>query len=745
MIPGLSFFGNILNKKKPPQKKEYRDYEPIAGNNIYDNQTYDKMTKRHIPPYYNSNRSFVRKNPQINTGLSDAKYNNYESVDEKLCDDGTVRMNNNKSCFYQTPKMMNKKNNIPEKNGFLEQFNPLTLDNPEEPSASNSVANILGDVNNNRRNELERKQALNNNFSKFSVDEDQTYGVVSKENFVHGNMMPFFKSSDGGFNPYTERKNTEQRQRKMDFFTGSANNLQYKPKTERKQLFDPVIGLTNLYGTPDMTNFLDSRYIPSNERRNERPTQLTYITPGLNLGYNETGKSGFHDSFRVMPKTVDELRVANNPKLSYNQPVIPGMKGQRGSVPSKMYKRRPLTYWETTPVDYIRGKSYITAATVHAPVDAGNLATVNRGMYNNGRLGGPKLFTDLPTHESLIAKSKVSLKENFANDIAHGVQKLEGKESRGIDESYNPKNTLRGQNQIYNGTAGNANVQNKHIAFDSVNAVPDTNMRNMHDRLNRNGAMGNTQIDKGYTYESSGWIPDANMRNMHDRLNRNGTMGNTQIDKGYTYESTGWVPDANMRNVHDRLNRNGAMGNGELDKPYIFDSVNWVPDANMRNVHDRLNRNGAMGNGELDKPYIFDSINWVPDANMRNVHDRFNRNQIAAPADREKQRSRGDVDNMRLNTIKEVIAQGRKPTDSNYSKGPTVEFTMMNLKEPLNYNREIYPDIQQTTTEKFGFISTRSKQTLPQQSYHFYTYVDDNLKENPLINNVIHQTSDYVK
>lgn len=709
MIPGLSFIGNILNKKKPPQNKHYNDTEPISANNIYDNHTFDKLQKTNIPPYYNSNRSFVRKNPSINTGISDKEYKNYDNVDEKLCDNGTVRMNNNASCYYKTDNMLNKKNRE-QKNTFLEQFDPLRLDNPEEPSASNSVAKILGDNNNSRRMELERELALSNNFSKFEIDEDQTYNVVSKENFVHTNMMPFFKSSDGGFNPYTEKKNAELRQRKMDFFSGSANNLQYKPKTERKQLFDPVIGLTNLYGTPDMTNFLDSRYIPSNERRNERPTQLTYITPGLNLGYNETGKSGFHDSFRVLPKTVDELRTSNNPKLSYNTPVVPGMKGQRGSVPSKMYKRRPLTYWETTPADYLRGKSYITAQTVHAPVDAGNLATVNRGMYNNGRLGGPKLFTDLPTHESLIAKSKVSLKENFANDIAHGMQKLEGKESRGIDETYNPKNTLRGQNQIYNGTAGNANIQSKHIAFDTVNAVPD-----------------------------------ANMRNIHDRLNRNGLMGNTQIDKGYTYESSGWVPDANMRNIHDRLNRNGAMGNGELDKPYVFDSVGWVPDANMRNVHDKLNRNGAMGNGELDKPYIFDAVNWVPDANMRNIHDRFNRNQVAAPVDREKQRSRGDVDNMRLNTIKEVIAQGRKPTDSNYSKGPTVEFTMMNLKEPLNYNREIYPDIKQTTTEKFGFISTRSKQTLPQQSYHFYSYVDSNLNDNPLINNVIHQAMDYVK
>ena len=81
--------------------------------------------------------------------------------------------------------------------------------------------------------------------------------------------------------------------RKMDLFTGSLNNLEWKPKTERRPLFSPLVGLTHIYGSPVMTSEYESRFIPSRERRNEKPFQETRVTPGLNLGYNEVGKSSY--------------------------------------------------------------------------------------------------------------------------------------------------------------------------------------------------------------------------------------------------------------------------------------------------------------------------------------------------------------------------------------------------------------------------------------------------------------------
>jgi hypothetical protein len=910
LLGGLSFLGNIMNKRQDKPEKPKKIRKPnIPGNNLYDNDTYKKslgkmkaIAKRRnklarhpdksgvIPPYYNSNRSFAKKkfDPFDEERDEDSEFSEMEKYDGKSCDTGTVNLGD-PLCFYkQQEKFKNSHydDNIVEgfnsdKNNFLNQFDALTVDNAGAPVASNSTSNVVGD-NGTKRLELERNMALHEGFSNFNADQDQTYGIISKEAFVHNNMQPFFKSTDGGFNAYSERKNVEVNQRKLDTFTGSANNLDYRPRTERKKLFDPVAGLTNMYGTPVLTNVLDARYIPGMERRNEKPFQEDRITPGLNLGYNESSKAGFHDAFRVLPKTVDQLRVASKPKTTFGGVVIPGMKGQRSAIPSKMYKRKPLTFWEQTPSDYIRGQSYIKGPTIHADVDYNNLATVNRGVGTNGRLGGPKLFTDLHTPETLIEKTKVSLKENFKNDTprnAHNGELTKGYTKDGINWIQDPTmrdvhsktdragqagNTQLDKHYIYDGVnwvqdptmrdihnkkdragqAGNAQLDkhyiydgvnwiqdptmrdihgkkdrvgqvgnpendkgyyfdgvnwiqdptmrdihdkkdrvgqagnpeiNKGYVYDGVNWIPDPNMRNIHDKKDRVGLTNNPENNKGYVYDGVNWIPDPNMRNIHDKKDRAGQLGNKEYNKGYVYDGVNWVQDPTMRDIHDKKDRAGQTGNAQLDKGYIYDGVNWIPDPTMRNIHDRTDRAGQLGNGEFDKPFVFDMVNNIQDPTMRNIHDRYDRagqlgngefdkpfvfdmiNNIQDPTMRdihshtdragvmgsnqkEKQRGRGDANNMRVNTEKEVIASGRQPTNSGYSKGPSVSFTTMNLREPLNYNRDIYPDIKQTTTQKFGFIGTRSKQTLPQQGFRFFSFVDENLMGNPLVNNVIHQS-----
>ena len=946
LLGGLSFLGNIMNNRQENIKSKIKEQNPnTSGDNLFDNDTYKKSInkmkktakKRNrlaknpaktgvIPPYYNSNRSIYSKRKKFDPfdEDNDSEFSDIESYEGKSCDAGTVNLGD-PTCFYR--KQEEFKNNTKyesnlleggnnDKDSYLNQFDPLTMDNNNAPVASNSIPNMIGD-NGTKRLEFEREMALNSGFSSFNSEKDQTYGIVSKENFVHNNMLPNFSSKDGGFNPYSELKNVENIQRKLDTFSGAANNLDYRPRTERKRLFDPVAGLTNLYGTPVLTNFMDARYIPGMERRNERPFQENRVTPGLNLGYNETSKAGFHDSFRVLPKTVDQLRTASNPKTTYGGVVIPGMKGNKGSIPSKMYKRKPLTFWEQTPSDYIRGQSYIKGPTIHAEVDPNNMSTVNRGVKNNGRLGGPKLFTDMHKPETLIEKSKVSLKENFKNDMprnAHNKELTKGYVKDSINYVQDPtmrdihnrvdragqagngelnkgyiydgtnwipdpnmrnlhdKTDRAGQagngqlnkGYIYDGTnwipdpnmrnihnktdragqagnaqldkhyiydginwipdpnmrnihdkteragqAGNAqldkhyiydetnwisdpnmrnihdktdragqmgnNQLNKHHIYDGTNWIPDPNMRNIHDKIDRAGQMGNNQLNKNYIYDGTNWIPDPNMRNIHDKLDRAGQMGNKEYTKGYIYDGTNWIPDPNMRNIHDRTDRAGQVGNGEFERPYTYDETNWIPDPNMRNIHDRTDRAGQMGNKEYSKGYTYDGTNWIPDPNMRNIHDRTDRagqvgnaqlekqfafdmiNNIQDPTmrdihsrydragvmganEKEKQRSRGDANNMRVNIEKEKVSQGRSPTNSSYSKGPTVNFTMMNLKEPMNFNREIYPDIQQNTTDKMGFIGTRSKQSLPQQSFRFFSFVDENLEGNPLVNNIVHKS-----
>ncbi len=820
-----------------------------SENDVYNNTTYrdtigyirkqarkKKRQSQHpektgvIPLFYNSNRA-KQGDKYDPISDSDSDFSDDDSVQSEK-QYGKIDLSDPLAFYKQAEAFNNMDSNNPDGN-FEDQFDPLSFDNKGGPTSINNVGKIYGD-NGSKRLSMERNLALGNGFSNFAPNEDQTYGIVDKEHFVHNNMTPNFSigSKTYGFDPQFELHNTLGKQRKLETFTGSADNLDFRPNSERKPMFDPVVGLHNMFGMPNINDVMDSRYIPSMNRQGEKPFQPVKVTPGLNLGYNEVGRQGYHDSFRVLPKTIDELRGPLRRQQSYTTPVIQGMKGQRGAVPQQMFKRRPLNFRETHFSEGLKGRSNITGPVLRQQFDPANIATVNRGVEVNGRMGTAKTSVDQHVPENMISKSKVSLKENFAYDGPRNVYRHEGLNARDDDSKYNPRGTQRSQQNQYIGHAHgstmkngqafdyinaipdpnmrnihdqynrNGNVANRTqtYAFDNVNAIPDPNMRNIHDQYNRNGNIANrTQT---YAFDNVNAIPDPNMRNIHDRYNRNGNVANrTQT---YTFDSVNAIPDPNMRNIHDQYNRNGNMAN--RTQTYAFDSVNAIPDPNMRNIHDQYNRNGNMAN--RTQTYAFDSVNAVPDPNMRNIHDQYNRNgnvakrtqtyafdsinaipdptmrdihgktdrngnvangtktyafdsinaipdptmrDIHGKTDRvgvirsnvEKQRSRGDANNMRVNTTKEVISKGRNPTTCNTNMIPTMNMTMMTLKEPLNFTRQLYPDIQDVSTERMCFDLSRQRIQLPNPNdeyNRFTSHVMDNLQGNPYINGPIHSS-----
>jgi hypothetical protein len=166
------------------------------------------------------------------------------------------------------------------------------------------------------------------------------YGVT--DDTCHNNMVPFFGSRNGyGHNEGQEKKLTDFVQRKVDLYSGSINNPDYKHKEEVKPLFSPLMGFTNIYGQQVMSDFYQSRYIPGRERRNEYPVQQIRVTPGLNLGYSEVSYQGYVDPYRPHIRNVDELRYLSKPKLSFKGTIIPGQMGDRQPVASEVFKHRP--------------------------------------------------------------------------------------------------------------------------------------------------------------------------------------------------------------------------------------------------------------------------------------------------------------------------------------------------------------------------------------------------------------------
>jgi len=163
--------------------------------------------------------------------------------------------------------------------------------------------------------------------------------------FKHNNMVPF----DGGkIKGYTyDAKIAES---VLDNMVGTGSQI-FK-KVEQAPLFKPQDNINYIYGTPNQTDFFQSRVNPGTRNNNVKPFDSVTVAPGLGLGYGTQGSGGFNSGMEQrdqwLPKTIDELRVANNPKLEYE---LNGHEGpsystilNRGII-GRVEKQRPDTFY----------------------------------------------------------------------------------------------------------------------------------------------------------------------------------------------------------------------------------------------------------------------------------------------------------------------------------------------------------------------------------------------------------------
>lgn len=226
---------------------------------------------------------------------------------------------------------------------YSSQFQAPSFDAVGTPSAPNDT---YATDDKARLADLERQISYQGGWTEFDPQNSMSYGVVPDELLTHNNMVPFYTEKSGyGSNDLRSEHASDL---KNDLFTGKMATS-WKKKEEIRPLFSPQP--ENIYGTPIQTEEEKSRYTASRYRQNEKPFESTQVTPGLNLGYYEVGKHGFHDPVRVLPKTVDELRV--RPKVSLEGRIVEGMRGQKRPVQAPVISYRPPTFREMTEKDLL--------------------------------------------------------------------------------------------------------------------------------------------------------------------------------------------------------------------------------------------------------------------------------------------------------------------------------------------------------------------------------------------------------
>jgi hypothetical protein len=151
---------------------------------------------------------------------------------------------------------------------------------------------------------------------------------------------------------------------------------QWVSKSETAPLFKPQENYNYVYGTPNTSDFMQSRQMPSSNMANVKPWEEVHVAPGLDKGFTDIGSGGFNSGMDARDKwvdrNVDELRVKTNPKLTFGLETHEGpayyyiQNAPTAATQGKVEKYLPDTYYLNTPDRWLTTTGLEKAQTARA-------------------------------------------------------------------------------------------------------------------------------------------------------------------------------------------------------------------------------------------------------------------------------------------------------------------------------------------------------------------------------------------
>ena len=177
-----------------------------------------------------------------------------------------------------------------------------------------------------------------------------TGNSVDPTTIEHNNMVPFF-----GSHVKQRTVNFDGNEGLLDSLQGAGS--QQISKEAIAPLFKPQKNMGWAYGTPIATDFLQSRVNPGRNMSNVKPFETQNVGPGLARGYTTAGSGGFNSGMEArakwIPKTVDELRIKTNPKITFGGVTLGAKRAvQNRGIEGKVEKYTPDTFYINSPERY---------------------------------------------------------------------------------------------------------------------------------------------------------------------------------------------------------------------------------------------------------------------------------------------------------------------------------------------------------------------------------------------------------
>jgi len=156
-------------------------------------------------------------------------------------------------------------------------------------------------------------------------------GIAMKpEEFTHANMVPFYRGT------IKQNMSDTANRSVLDNYTGGGYFQQ--EKREQGPMFEQRKEPTGVpFGTEIATDFMQGYVVAPTNRAGERPFEQVRVGKGLGQGFTSLPSGGYQQADALVyarPRSTDELRTANNPKLTYEGRTVKG--AHYISVPGKL-------------------------------------------------------------------------------------------------------------------------------------------------------------------------------------------------------------------------------------------------------------------------------------------------------------------------------------------------------------------------------------------------------------------------
>lgn len=634
----------------------------------------------------------------------------------------------------------------PEKS-FLEQF--------QEPSFNHSGTSSAQNADLVERADMSRSIALDGGFS--HIGKDMTYNVISDTQFTHNNMVPYYSGKNGyGLN----RDADYDKQHKLEMFSGTDSN--YQRKQESTAFFQPVPQINMTSQVTASGDQLVERYMSSvsQERRNELLQDPERITPGVNLNADEKLQIGYHSTHRVLGPTVDQMRVATKPKISYEARINDGIRYYEGPLQAEVMKKRPQTFKETMDEDYLPTKNEITAPKVTDNYYMKETAKENTLFSRSGGLYGQDNQAG-KAPENYRNTNKQNLEYQFNNrKQAIGQQKIiipavmQGLTDNNV-ESWSFHNQQRETTGPLKNITGVANVVQGNYSNLQDIAKPtvkeNTNLdQTKYPVIGPNVYQGTTQLTDNMRTTTKETTLSQQLGTNISSMQSNGksfnpsdllrnTIKETTLSQQLGANISSMQSNGKSFDPSDLLRttiKEGTIDNKDVISQFRT-NVQQVQAFNPFDLAKPTIKETTIDTHEIGSLYYGATNTHATGYQSTGVQVKNTNRETTtlknligtAYGDVKKDRSYDDAYNAETNTTKEIIAQGREPTPVSYFVTPKIDNNGVRLNDPVLYQRENYANNNMATSwdQVINSNNTRVGQQVSTQN----TYVQSDVRLDP--------------